>query len=448
MRGVVALARGRVAGDATGRRLLLDTAGTIALNLGAVALNVGLVILLSHALGTAGYGAYASAIAWGTLLAALAGMGLTPLVVRTVATYRAGRAWSLLRGVIHRANHVVTVASALTVLAGAVVGWAIYHSRPGLLHPFWIALSLVPLIALTGLRQAAMQGLGRVLMGRTPETVVAPVLGIAFIAATWALAKDRLDATAAAALYAFALLVAFALGVALLHRSLPREVHAAHPEYDMASWRRSGLPLVALNVVLAANTQMGTILVGVFGSAAGAGVFSVATKVTSFISFTMIAAGYPLMPMAARLYSEDAHEALQALVTRAVRMVLVVALPTGLALVLFAPYVLGLFGEGFTTGDTVVRILAIGELVNVLTGFGGLVLVMTGHEGQLTRGVTLGATTNLVLAFALIPMFGATGAAIAAASGTVLANVVLALYAWRRIRIWTPVIPAHAPRLP
>jgi O-antigen/teichoic acid export membrane protein len=447
MRGVVAIARGRVAGDATGRRLLRDTTGTIALNLGAVALNVALVVLLSRALGTSGYGAYASAIAWGTLLAALAGMGLMPLVVRTVATYRASHSWSLLKGVIRRANEVVATASALTVLMAAVAGWVLYHSRPELLHPFWIALSLVPLISLTSLRQAAMQGLGRVLLGRIPETLVAPLLGIALVTATWTLAADRLDATAAAALYSLAALAAFALGAALLHRSLPREAHAAHHEYDMKAWRRSGLPLVLLNVVLAANTQLGTILVGAIDSAAEAGVFSVATRVTSFISFTMIAAGYPLMPMAARLYSEGAHEALQALVTRAVRMVLVVALPTGVALVLFAPLILGLFGEGFTAGDTVVRILAIGEVVNVLTGFGGLVLVMTGHEGYLTRGVTFGAATNLVLAFVLIPIFGATGAAVAAASGTVLANLALCWFAWRRVRVWTPVIPSHAPRI-
>ncbi len=36
-------------------------------------------------------------------------------------------------------------------------------------HPFVIGMLLVPLIALTRLRQAAMNGIGRVVLGQTPE---------------------------------------------------------------------------------------------------------------------------------------------------------------------------------------------------------------------------------------------------------------------------------------
>ena len=83
------------------------------------------------------------------------------------------------------------------------------------------------------------------------------------------------------------------------------------------------------------------------------------------------------------------------------------------------------------------RILAIGEVVNVLTGFGGLVLVMTGHEGDLARSVAVGAALNLALSAVFIPLIDVEGAAIATATGLAVSNLVMTWLVWRRLRIWT-----------
>ena len=148
----------RARGDGVAHGLLLGTVGTAVLNVAAVTLNFALVLLLSRQLGTSGYGAYASAFAWAGVLSVVAVLGLTPLVVRQVASYHSFESWGLLRGLLRRSNQSVAFSSALTIASAAGIGWLIYGTRPELLHPFWIALLLVPLIALTSLRQAAMQG--------------------------------------------------------------------------------------------------------------------------------------------------------------------------------------------------------------------------------------------------------------------------------------------------
>jgi O-antigen/teichoic acid export membrane protein len=191
--------------------------------------------------------------------------------------------------------------------------------------------------------------------------------------------------------------------------------------------------------VLAANAQIGTILLGALSGAADAGVFNVAMRTTTFISFIMLAATYPLMPVIARLYATGDIERLQQLVVRAARGVLLFALPTGLVLVVFAPVILDLFGSGFDDGATAVRIPAIGELMNVLTGFGGVVLVMTGRERELAFCVGIGAALNLGLSAALIPLIGLDGAAIGTATGLACANLLMAWLAWRRVGVWSAV---------
>jgi O-antigen/teichoic acid export membrane protein len=418
--------------------LLIGTAGTVALNVGGMALNFLLIVLLSRLLGSSGYGAYASAFAWASVLAVVAVLGLVPLVVRHVASYRARESWGLLRGLLRRSNQSVALSSAVTVAAAAVAGTFIYEGQPELLHPFLIALALVPLIALTSLRQAAMQGLGRVILGRVPETILAPTLLITFAASLALL--GQVTATRVTVLHVTAVASAFVLGVVLLRRALPKSVRTAAPEYESSSWRRSGASLLLLNIVLAANGQVGTILLGAMSSAADAGVFNVATRVTTFISFVMLAAMYPLMPLVARLHTRGEIAEIERVVVRAARVVLFFAAPTGVAIVLLAPTILRLFGTEFDTGTTAVRILAAGEVMNVLTGFGGLVLVMTGHEGALARSVAVGAAINIGLTASLIPSFGVDAAAIGTALGIACSNLLMTWLAWRRLGVWAAVI--------
>ncbi len=424
-------------------QLVLDTAGTAGLNVALFVLNFGLVLLLSRLLGADGFGVYASALAWASVLSVIAVLGLTPLVVRHTAEYATTGALGLLHGLLQRTNQAVLLVSSGTVAVAAAIGWLIYDDTPALLYAFWVALALVPLIALTSLRQAAMQGLGRVVLGRVPETIVAPALTIALVGAV-ALASDWLSPARATGLQVAATLAAFALGVSLLRRTLPRGTLTARPEYDTRSWRRSGLALLGLTGVMAVNLQLGTILLATLATTAEAGTFNVAVRASLLVSFVMLAASYPLMPTVARLYAGGDVADIQRTVIRAGRGVLVFAVPVTLVLVAFAPAILSLFGPDFEDGATALRILALGELAKVVLGFGGLVLVMTGHEADVAWSALVGAVLNLGLAAALIPFYGIEAAAVAVVAGTIASNLLAAAVARRRTGVWAPVLSGRA----
>jgi O-antigen/teichoic acid export membrane protein len=425
--------------DRTDRSLIIDTVGTLGLNVSTIVLNLAVVLLLTHMLGADGFGAYASAFAWSGILSVFAVLGLTPLVIRHVAGYSTAESWPLLRGLLRRSNQAVCGSSALIVGSAVLVGLGIYRNRPPLLDPYLVGLALVPLVALTSLRQAAMQGLGRVVLGRVPEALLAPVLFISLIVAADALLGTRFTAVVATALQVAGTLVAFVAGAWLLRRSLPAAVRTTEPAYDIVSWRRSAVPLLLLNLFMAANAQVGTIMLGALGNARDAGVFNVAFRVTTFISFVMLAATYPLSPTVARLHIAGERNRIQATVVRTARLVLLGSIPVAIVLVVFPAQVLSLFGSGFGGGAAAVRIMAAGDLVNVVTGFGGLVLVMSGRESDLARGVALGAMLNLGLAAVLVPMLGVNGAALATAAGLAAANVLMTWLAWRRLGIWAGV---------
>lgn len=411
--------------------LARGVAGTLALNVGTTVLNFATALVLARLLGADGYGAFAFAFAWATVLTSVAGLGVSPLVVRHVAAMNAQQDWPGLRGLLRWTNAVVFATSALTSVVAALAGWLLLDDE-SLLEPFLLGLLLIVPTALVVIRQSAMQGLGRVVLGRVPETLVAPGLFL-LLATAVGLVREDFSASWAVTLLVLATVVAFGIGAVLLARSLPDAVRSVVPAYDWRSWARSAAPLVFLGVVGVFSGQVGTIFLGAFADPEDTGVFALALRLSTFAGFLFLASTYPLMPAVARLHSRGEHEELRRTVHRAARVVFLLSLPVALGLAVFADPLLGLFGEEFRAGTDAVRILVAGELVKVFLGFSGLALVMAGQEDAFAQGVVLGAVVNVVLALVLIPAFSIEGAAAATAAGTAATHLLLTALSHRKL---------------
>lgn len=437
----------RVDGDPSANGILArGVLGTLALNVGTTVLNFALALALARLLGADGFGAYSFALAWALVLSSVAGLGLSPLVVRHVASMRAHEDWSGLRGVLRWSNALVFCTAAITTGIAALCGWLLVD-RDELLRPLLVGLALVLPTALVIVRQSTMQGLGHVVRGRLPETIVAPglfLLSALAVGAAW----DGFSPAWALALMVVATLAAFVVGAAMLSRALPEAVSAAEPRYESLSWARSALPLVLMGLVGILSVQAGTILLGVLADSQETGMFALALRLSTFASFLFLASTYPLMPVVARLNALRDDAEMRTTVHRAATIVFLLSLPVGVTIILLAAPLLELFGADFRGGVDAVRILVLGELMKVFFGLSGLLLVMTGREGHFARGVSLGAAVTVALSVVLIPRFEATGAALAAAAGTATTHLVLTGLARRQLGFTGAPWPLRVRRRP
>jgi O-antigen/teichoic acid export membrane protein len=85
---------------------------------------------------------------------------------------------------------------------------------------------------------------------------------------------------------------------------------------------------------------------------------------------------------------------------------------------------LHLFGTKFEQGAWPLRILTLGQLVNVATGSVGYLLIMTGNQTLLRNNTTVWAILNLVGNLVLVPSYGAVGAATSTAVCLASMNIV------------------------
>ena len=109
--------------------------------------------------------------------------------------------------------------------------------------------------------------------------------------------------------------------------------------------------------------------------------------------------------------------------------------PVAAGLILFGRRFLLLFGPQYTSGQTALVLLSLGQLVNIVAGPVAGLLTMTGHERDVVMGVGLGTGANLALSLILIPLWGINGAACAAAASLILWNVFLVRRVRRRLAL-------------
>jgi O-antigen/teichoic acid export membrane protein len=391
------------------------------------------VLVLARVLHGPGYGRYALAIAWATVLVTPATLGLNQFLVRGIATYEARGQWPLARGLLTRTNQLVALTSILIACLGA--GAAATLLTPQLRWTFAVAMIVVPFTALTLLRQGAMQAIGQVVPGQFPEYVIRPALILAAIAVTAWCIPGHLTPTGAAAINVGGVAVAFCVGAWMLRRALPLAINVSQPEYTTRPWLRASLPMMLIAGVTTLNYYAAVLLVGALRGATAAGIFSVVQTGAQLTVVVLMAANMSLAPAIASLHARGDRRGLERAVQGVARAAFGASIPVAAALAIVPQLYLHLFGHGFEAGRTALIIVALGQLANAAAGPSGTVLLMTGHEASAVFGIIAGLIANVVVGALLIPQFGVTGAAAGVAASLVVWNVVFVVMARRKLGI-------------
>lgn len=322
---------------------------------------------------------------------------------------------------------MVLASGATWLLAGRL-------DRPQAMTTFWLALLLLPLFGLTGMRLACLAGLQRIVLGQVPELVVRPALFLVLVSGALLLGRGSLMPEAAMALQLIAVGCACVSGTVWLYRRLPPQTRHAVPVYDTRAWIGGALPFLLAGGLQLINGQTDLIMLGWFATAADVGVYRVVGLGAGSVLFVYAAVHGTLAPTIARLYAEGNIARLQNVVTRTARALLLVALPVCLVLAFFGkPILSGVFGPEYAAGTIALAILATGQLIYTGTALGALLLDMTGHQRDTTRIVAVSAISNAALNAVLIPALGVDGAALASATSLMVFGTMSVAAARRRL---------------
>jgi O-antigen/teichoic acid export membrane protein len=252
----------------------------------------------------------------------------------------------------------------------------------------------------------------------------------------------QLTATTAVAGAVAAAAVAAAAGAHLLIRRAPATARETPATVSVKKWSRALLPFSLIAVVGTLSTQIAILLLGLLDTDASVGVFQVASSGASLVAVSLLLANMVIAPQVVRFRAEQDAENLQLLSRQSARAAFGLAAPIALAYFLLGEDILRLvFGDEYAeTAFQPLVILAAGQLFSVFVGSVGILLSMSDHEMDTLWSQGVALVVNVVACAALIPAYGATGAALGSAFGLVSWNVLMAINVKRRLGIRPTVL--------
>ena len=410
--------------------------GSLALR--AFSLGTGLVgsVALAQLLGVEAYGVFAIVTGWIVLLGVPALLGFDRLLVRELAADGPHRR-SAGRELLRTADRAVLGASAFAAIAVAALAWVAAQESAGAGVAILVGAATLPLVTLAQLRQAALQGIHRVLEGQLVEAVVRPLVLLLLAGALLAAGVRQPGPVAGTAMAFAAALAGLVAAVLLLQRAARPAEHQDVREREPATREalRRALPLSVMATMSIVVVQADVVLVGLLATPAAAGVYQVAARGAMLASLPLAVLAAAFAPWFASLWSAGDRAALQRLVSRTTIGATLMSLVIVALLVIAGERFLAIFGPGFEAGTRPLAILTVGWVLNAMLGPTAIVLVMAGREREAALTSAVGIAVEVGLAVLLIPSLGLEGGAIASTAGLLAWSAVLVVVVRRRLGI-------------
>ena len=166
------------------------------------------------------------------------------------------------------------------------------------------------------------------------------------------------------------------------------------------------------------------LMIGIFQSEADVGVYSVILKLAGLTSIILLSVNTIMAPKIVEYYTKKDFIGLEKIVQNSTNLIIFSSLPIIMVLTLFPTYILDIFGKEFLIGIPVLLILMFGQMMNMIVGSVGIILIMTGKQTIYNKIMIFSSLLNIILNYFLINMYGIVGAAYSTAISTVVLNIV------------------------
>jgi O-antigen/teichoic acid export membrane protein len=395
----------------------------------SLGLNLVTQVIIARYLSKDDFGRFAYALAAVSLGSNIVSLGLDKSAKRFVAIYHEGRDFARLFGTI--------LLSIATILAlGLVLFLAVIGFQDGLANYvvgdqasvslLMILIALAPMEALNRLCEglaASFAGARAIffrlhLLGPALRLTVIGLLaaadGTVYVLATGYLLTGVFGA---AAYFAYLMHLFRKMG---LWRDL-RAQRAVVPAREIYGF---SLPLLSTDAATAARRFLAVFALGFFYGPATVAMFRVVIPLARLNSVVFETFHHLYVPLAARLFARHDHDRINHLYWLSALWITVLSFPVFLVtMVLAEPFTVLLVGEQYRESASVLAWLSLGLFFNAILGFNTLTLKIFGDVRNIVRNDMLATAAAVALYFAVIPSYGALGAAVANCACLVFHNL-------------------------
>lgn len=401
------------------KELVKDSFVSLLVRIGGAIAAFFVNVVAARYLGAEQAGYFFLAVTVSTLMATVGRVGADQTILRFVSIYGEQKQWNkvhaAVRKIIGWSSFLLIGLTALISIFSKQISVYLFH-KPELQWPlFWCTIS-IPFFATYNVHGMALQGRRKVLLSVTSLKILTPLfLMLLMVAFTPG------EGTAASIYYLIACFLNLIIARYWWKKNIPRAT--AKEDLDSAELWKSCNPLWIVAIMNVVTAWGGQFIAGIFNTPEELAQLAVARNTTTLVSFILTAVNNVSAPRFAIMYHQGKMNQLKNYARNSTLLMTLAALPITLFIWLYPEFILALFGKDFKEGAWLLRILAAGQFVSVISGSVAYLLNMTGHERDMRNIMTINAILSVVLALILNPIYGATGSAVATAIAVASTNL-------------------------
>lgn len=392
-------------------------------------------IILARLMGEFEYGIYAFVWVIVILTGNLSCLGFHTSIIRFYHQHIAGGETAMLRGLNAAACLIALVTATLVGALGFAFLFLFGDSIAAYyLVPIGIGLFIIPMIALGDILDGMARARGWTVSALAPTFILRPILILAFMAAA-ALIDAPHDATTAMGAALAATYVTTLAHLAQLAALIRKNGSDTPRRYQLGTWMKYSLPLFLVDGIGFMLTNADVVVVGLYLPPDQVGIYFAAAKTIVLVQFVYFSVKAAAAPRFSAIIAANDHGALASFASQATRWTFWPSLVIGLCALAAGELLLSLFGPNFTDGYWLMVILFAGILTKASIGPAEILLSMAGHQKLCVAVYAVTLIAAVMLYSVMIPLYGLTGAAVAAATAIMIESLLLHLTVRRTLGI-------------
>jgi O-antigen/teichoic acid export membrane protein len=395
----------------------------LAIKMAGAVLAYGMIVALARMMSTEDYGRFAFGLNLSIIAATLGSLGFPTGILRywpksIVAGDDAGA-----RGAVSM-GYRYAILGGLVLIALAGAGSLVMGLLTGQFQVLqFLAIGILGLIISLGdFSSNLLRAQGSTIVSMLPRDVlwrIFTVLGVGLVFT----AGYTVSGPIALIICTAVLAVLTAWQFSHIRKNIKNQLQPSPTRSRFSEVRSSLLPLWVSSVVFAMIQQFDVVVVGSLLGNAQAGAYFAAQKTAALLSLVLIAAGLVAAPSMSSLYHAGKLAELQRLCRSMAGAIVVVTAIGFVMLALLGKFLLGLFDANFVSAYPVLIIVALGTMIDALSGPNAYLMQMTKYETHYLKIMAICYGLVVVAQLILVPRWGGMGAALASAGGVVLWNV-------------------------
>lgn len=399
-------------------------------------ISVGLLfllnVMLARWLGAEGFGYYALLTVWVNLSVLMVKGGLDTASLRFISAYRVENKNSYIRGFLQFSLLWVVACSIVLYLVASIVLVFAPVMPAGV--PLWSVGALIIFLALSQLRRTVLLSYKRLVLAEMPESVAKPFL---FLAVAIMSVFFGVQASVSDVIHvSWALtLLGLLMGGFVLWRLVSADIKNVDSQFEVRLWLGASLVMLLNTGLHQVIKSVDILILGGYRGPDEVAAYAAASRVADLVVFGLSSLNLMVAPRISALYTSGDTEKLRGMLRKTAWFVFLFAVSVFLIFLWVGEWLLGFYGEAFRAGYAALIILAAAQVFNSSTGSVGFLLSMTGSHRVALYVMLLSAVISIPLYYALIPEYGGLGAAIASATGIVVWNFLMLVYACRRLGV-------------